>query len=1058
MTYDMNKKWLHRLVSIFIVLVILMSAKTIAFADDDEHEKEFSFYRVSSAATSFFDEAYNGADEKNKDGLEKAQAATFGNAGAYVGFMDEDYHKGFFGAIVSRVSSSSQDRNYTSVYDTNEAVTQYMQYGHVLQALGLDEVGSMTLDFSAIGRLFAGIILWLMYTVASLATLVMAVSVGFLKMLNPFGWFRDIAADSVVGDFFSKNAVGTNVAGGSWIFSGVARFIQSYYTFLQDIGLVVVSLIFLIGVALALIFWKKSEGISSKFRKFFIRLLFLFIGIPLLGSLYTMTLDGCQKVIGSSNYAADQVLMSTLVDFQGWAENSNLALPSGTRITVKGANKGAANVDASATTGTRQLARKINSITYASVNSGDDSSILSKVDESQQKGAIANFISNYSDGSALIGRYMKSSYYTASDYETYYKKFINRGKTDATSRSEFYASFAVTGDADTYKGKTLEEISGESSTNDEVLKKIIGSIFKSGLARADGAVYMNNGDAGISAKGRSTITYSGSWDGVAINSYQDHGGLSTMAMYNYLTTDFGDSTVRTYSANKVMSHISRDGHRSVALIGTGGMKLLYLLSALSIFAGTAVITICYGLRLMFAGIGRGFHMIMSVPFAMLGNLKAMAKVATYGLMMICEVVGTMIAYAIAINLFIDLQTVWETPLETMLSSQVSHSWLVGTTNAFSAAPFAITTTALIFTIFFNIFFTISALRWRKAVVKAMDGYMGDMMDRLFTPGLERGQGAGASVVNTPTAGEKVKGGLKAAGDGLKSGIGMAAGAKMMSAGTEGLNDGIKGLMGAVNKERDPERMFGGSGVDTDSMKDGKDSASRANFETNAGRFLDSQGASSLKDLKALPGPSDDKNSAKSLSADDAKDSKKQEKDLATERRMKSLTGDVSALEQEAQHKETKEVKKQARKDKIKGSAKAAGGAVIAGVGAKTGNAKMMAKGSRMAAQGANDVRKAGSKSRNASTKVAAKREAMSKDAPQKVEKQSQTQQAPKKADNRAFQSQTQKYQRGVRDFARAKSQFAKEGKAVVGRKEYHSMSELMSDERLFKMKKPTDKK
>lgn len=240
--------------------------------------------------------------------------------------------------------------------------------------------------------------------------------------------------------------------------------------------------------------------------------------------------------------------------------------------------------------------------------------------------------------------------------------------------------------------------------------------------------YMNDGNAelfGVEPKSGSKIVYNG-------GSYGGGQGLSSLAMYNYLTTEFSDSSVVTYSAHKATSGLVLKSHRSVNLIGDGATSLLYYLNALSMFIFITVLGWAYAFAMLFNSIGRGIKMITSVPFAMLGSFKTMAKVATYGFMMIIEIMGTAFIYSIVIELFISMNQLVETPIQNLMSDRFTSTVILNFGGAISMGA-ALTLVMLVFSIVINFYMLIKMMKLRKVSVKAMDEFVGGMIDRLFSP-------------------------------------------------------------------------------------------------------------------------------------------------------------------------------------------------------------------------------------------------------------------------------------------------------------------------------------
>lgn len=349
-----------KMAKVFVLLLVgialILSMTMAAFAKDDDKNNDFSFYKVSSAATAYYDDAHNPASG-DTHGVFDYSYNPMDKAGAFVGFIDEDYESGLIGSTVSYLSGSSQSRSYDSFQE--EGLKDYVLYGHALSILGLDSTANETFDILQIARFIGGLLLMLVYTAALTADSFFAIVISILKTLNPFAWF--MAGVSNVSSSFSKWFDTTPETPS--VLDGVSQFITGWYKALSDLGMYVVFLLFFLSLGAMLLMWNSQKGrAGSVFRTFATRLAFICIGIPLLGGLYTASLDLAAESSWGKNFtpAANQVVASTLVDFESWAANSHLALPPGVTITVDTSDSSSGVIDAGKSTSVRGIARAIN--------------------------------------------------------------------------------------------------------------------------------------------------------------------------------------------------------------------------------------------------------------------------------------------------------------------------------------------------------------------------------------------------------------------------------------------------------------------------------------------------------------------------------------------------------------------------------------------------------------------------------------------------------------------------------------------------------------------------
>lgn len=1002
-----------------VLMVVLMGVltfgmTTVAFAgEDDSTENDFSFYKVSSAAASYYDESHNPSHDKFgsfPDGV------SVDKAGAFVGFIDENYDSGLIGSTVSFLSGSSQSRSYDTF--TEEGLQEYVLYGHALSSLGLDSTANETFDILSIVRFLGGIVLMLFYTTALSADALFAGVIAVLQTFNPFAWFA--AGVTNFSTVFS-NWFGTTPETPA-ILDGLSQFVTQWYKAASGLGMLVTGLLFMVSLAGCLLLWKsQANKVGSVFRTFATRILFICVGIPLLGGLYTATLDAAADSSWGDKFtpAANQVIAATLVDFEGWATNSNLALPSGVTITVDTSDSASGVVDAGKSTSVRGIARAINRSNSAlGYTSGWDSSWnMSLKGGTQTQSAVLGAYD-------VMGRYMSSAFYHASDYETTYKAEIS---DDANAEDIYNGIKDTSGKKDEYYDHVGNMLDNAADSTGQTKTPY----FNDGNKENIGAEM--NGDI-------ITFTRGGSSDGTdAGGTGGYYSGLSSMSMYNYLTTSFGDSSVVTYSTHKATSGLVVQAHHSVNLIGDGMTAVLYWANACIILFVITIIGLVYSIGLIINMLGRGIKMVSSVPFAVLGNMKAMAKVVTITAMMIIEVLGTFFVYSLVIEILLSLSGLVETPMLELLSDSVGSTVLMSGTivpGANAAIPAmasnALITVGVLLSCIIYLWFGIKAIKLRKSIIKTIDEAVAGLIDRIFTTNPQGGsmsnaQNAGKGIATAPTLGEKAKNAGKQIAGGVAGGAGMALGQAAVGGALGKLSDGmtagsvLKGAAagGAENAGGMAEEMATGTGIegaDRQGLPGGGDGQndSLRNVPSGpvsgeeAGRRMLAENADSLGNLKAgdeadVPDVSamsaeqsqngqdvtDIKGIQASAEASDAevhgmaaqaeqmqetKDVKPGDKrQLAADAKVDSMVGNTSALEEDADAKAKREVKADAAKDAVKGVAKTAKGVAEGAAAYATGDVQMAGDAVKDVAGGVKQTADAANKGAHADQNVDAVR-------------------------------------------------------------------------------------
>lgn len=903
-----------KIVSVIVTLAIatslVLTVSRVAFAGDDK--KDFSFYKTASVAGSFYDNSSNmlGDNYQFKKTPDKGAAlnaalndpSQMANAGAFVGYVDKDFNIFDIGSFLAQTTVGTQSRSYT-VPDNDKAVAAYLQYGHALQALGLDTVTSNQMDFMGIGRMFIGAISLLFYVFGLLPQLFFSITISIMQAMNPFNWIL------------------TEAAGGAETIpalSGVKGVVTDLYNTFAGMGLYVVTLIFAVGIGMSILFWRKSNNAGSHFKKFLIRIVFIAAGLPLLAMTYTAALNNAADAFSSSAPMANKAVAATFVDFAAWAEKSNLTLPAGTTIKVNGnsSGSGSGTVDMGGTTAPQMFALKINAAS---------NSIIDGVDISKDKDASTNIIDSRSENKSAFGkmmevldlllRYMNTTRYTSGAYESYVK----------TLNKDFIAGTEITSNKDKYT--SVENILDPK--NSKIDDKDIS--------------YMNNGSPGsynVSVQGDSFI-YKGNGvlhgfaPGTNVRNYEDKyakyvsngtvtgtGGLSTISMYNYLNTKFADDTVTNYSSNKLASDYVLDTHHSVSLVGGGFMGIIYWLNMLSILGFIGIVGTIYAFGLVGGSVKRGIKMVTSLPFASLGSIKAISKIVAITASMIIQIYGTLVVYELVVQLFIASQQIFLTPLLTGFNNgNVSAAVIPGIGADYNIAIGALTgvggiAVMLVMTVF-NFVVTIKAVKLRKTLVKSMDEALAGWIDRFFNSDSARNN------LNSRSLGDVVRGGIA-------SGAGMAAAgaANRFVNGTRNPSQ-TKGLSGDGG-----DAQTGEKGVDGDKVSSDNVTSNGGSIESNSNSTdIDNVNNADVSRGAALAG------TAGSLA--DAAGSKNELKEKA---KLASASGQTTHMQDEEIERNKKKAQKEAALEGLKGVANAGMGGARMLAGDVGGGAAQAASG------------------------------------------------------------------------------------------------------------------
>ena len=931
-----------KIVSVIITLAIaasiILGAARFAFAGDDN---DASFYKTASVAGSFYDSSLDLAGEnysfqKTPDQGAEINAmlkepSQMANVGAFMGYVDKDYPFWDFTNNIAQTTMGTQSRSYT-VPSNNQAVAAYLQYGHALQALGLDTVSSNQFDFMAIGRMFLGYLSMSVYVGALVPQVAFSMAINVMQTLNPFNWM-----------------VSEAIGGGETVpaLAGVKGFVTDLYNVFAGMGLYVATLILAVGIGMSILFWRKSNNVGSHFKKFIIRLVFIAAGLPFLGMTYTAALNNASDAFAASAPMANKAVAATFVDFAAWAEKNNLALPEGTTIKVNdnGSGSGSGTIDMGGTTAPQTFALKINTASGSLVD-GDDtdaSNLTDNITSSRYSGngQLGKILEVFD----LLNRFANSTRYTAGAYETYVKT-ISGGKMaeglKVTGNKDKYAAvnniLSPNADASKLDNKNTSFMSdGTPSTFGVSMSG--GNIIYTGHGKmskySPGSVYrkLENGASSLDKKrlGSRANAFGGATS-------SGTGGLSTISMYNYLTTKFADDTVTNYSSTKLASDYVLDTHHSVSLVGGGVMGIGYWLNMVSILGFIAVVGTVYAFGLIGGSVKRGIKMVTSIPFAAVGSVRAISKIVGITVSMIVQIYGTLIVYNLVVELFIASQQIFLTPLLTGFNNgNVSAAIIPGMTadyNGVTAAVTGLTVPIVAFIMsIMNIVITIKAVKLRKTLVKSMDEAMAGWVDRFFNSDSARNNLNSRSLGDVVREGVSAGAGMAAAGAANRFVNGTRNSSQAKGVGDDGVigQKGDTGLDGIDGSTAAPDNVtVNGGSIESHSNMTDIDNVHSADMSRGA----------------ALAGTAGSIAEATRQKGDGAeqKMSRQEKNELKEKAKLASASGQTTHLQDEQIERNKKKAQKEAALEGLKGAANAGMGGARMLAGDAGGGAAQAASG------------------------------------------------------------------------------------------------------------------
>ena len=758
-----------------------------AYAGPNDKAEKYDFYTLSSNVTAYFSDATKPGEgdglSANEGWTTIAQNASEG--GNLLGYGDDDVSS-FSGWLVSKATGSSntvgydslkvRDKDSSSANSAYSGVLAYAQYGSLLNALGLDSTSTgLGLHFQ---NMAFGSIMALLYLLAGGIDTIFSAVIWLLETLNPFKFF-----------FSAISASSTAMANGMTGGQGVPVWMQSldtwfsgWYQALVNLSWTVLIPLFLFVFIISSLMWKKGNALGG-LKKLVIRVLFLGVGLPLIGSMYTASLGVMKDATAGAGMGATRVVISTFVDFENWAKKDRLAVPDNATLqwdSSKQAPTGdSVNKLRQTTVAINKLANKRAFEDVADIDVsglGSISTEAAKTDTTSSGGLPADA---YVASMQMLLRYTTAQSYQASDFDTAIKGRIGQ---QASSGQEQVKSCATTWFNVQADGLTKADGKGCSATkaSDNPVLKV-----------REGSGLQASGESGTITFTTSGDKYAGDW--VMLGKNFNGSNLSALSMYNYLNTTFDKNSATTYSSSNAVSSATREYHNSVNLVGSAGVSWLYWVNGAVTLLCFIVLGLGYAFGMFTGAIKNSMHIITAVPFATLGSMAGIAKVVIYTFTMITEIIATMFIYRLVQEIILSIPSIFEGGLEHMFNSMGGFG--VYLKNSGNVTLF----TSLVSTVLL-ILLTWKMMHFRGAFVKGLNEAVTKIVDKFLDtnvappagggklmPALAGGVGAGV--------GSAAANRLMSGRGGLGSGSGRGGASSGLMAGSGGIQDGNGGVSG-----------------------------------------------------------------------------------------------------------------------------------------------------------------------------------------------------------------------------------------------------------------------
>lgn len=598
-------KWIFILVVILsILLIFFFTMKTYELLPGD------NLVETASAAEDKADENKVKEMREISDSVSKAGVGADENAGNQWAALGAD--SSFFASF----TKATERVTYEDLKKRGKKYGIAGSYGFVLDQSGLDHSfidGDSGAIFSTLGRLFFGGVIMFGYILQGGINYLFSFITTIADYINVFKWFTSAEVD--------ENAP----------FAGVHKIVYSIVSPLQSVGIVVLTFLFVSSVALAILGWRVSsrnprtgvgtgllQSVGKLLMRFFIMLLAPLLLATIFSSLMTATKDAYS---GSS--ASDYAVYSNLIDFDKWVKHSRLALP---KDGIEGLNYGL-------------NAGKVGYVTHKDIlNINADSAALNnardtrKVYEPNRVGTAIGIqgqeLSEAKDKSvndwamSIVSKWTRLETVTSATYESYARNQYLSGIKDANAANSGGSPEKV--DDDEYE-KALK-------TDGFLDVKEVGSDEGKTVERF------------VTNKPNDPI---GDDKNDAVVGSSTGAGLSSLGMYNFLSTTFDSNSFTFTRTDLMVGKAFTPYHASVGLAGRG----IVALGNYSIMFATVYSIAILGLMFAMFAINA---LIVSVPKAigaltgsMFGSIKNFIKMMMVVFVLAIELVGGAILYLVS---------------------------------------------------------------------------------------------------------------------------------------------------------------------------------------------------------------------------------------------------------------------------------------------------------------------------------------------------------------------------------------------------------------------------
>ncbi|KAB7835736.1 hypothetical protein [Streptomyces mobaraensis] len=721
------------LLAALFVPVLMIATSSPASADDKKERDNYSLYQLASNASSYFSEKNSPSNDKGMHDNWKPVVGSPASGGSMLGYADPEFSLGnIVGWFFAEVSGSSQTVTYETLAAKDDkgnakysGMLDYAHFGAANADLGLDTMSSGI--GGEIVSVIGGSIIWVLYALALAVGTLFYVILQFLKLINPFMWFYQ--AVRAVNPTFADGMTGGDTGGGA--LAGLQHWISGWYGLLVDISWQALVPIFIGFLLIGLVMFKKMDR-GSAIKRLIVRVVFIGVGLPLIGSMYTSTLDKFDNSVLGQHAGPTRVVLSTYVDFEAWMMNDRLGIPDQATVSWNG-DQASSDAMMSVRTSALAINKQAHGATFNGIGIGTKAN---NAESAWKDGTVSRGTDASDDFKAvfstfgIISKYIASDEMAASDFESGIKSSITQLDEKKDVKKSWFVDKKTYGDV-----KDFGEEKGPKPVDHPVISTD-GTGLTSSRPGKDSTVF--------------TTTKTKAGCGFTVGKTPSSCNLSPLAAYNYLNTGFSPSSLHMYSSNKAMSGFTRENHMAVSQVGTGPAKFMYWSNAAMVLGSIVLLGFWYAIGMLSGAIKRTFGLVAAVPFATLGAMAAIAKVIVYSMALILEVLVTLFIYQFVSEFVISVPDIMAGPLSKFMSP--GGLWGSAELGGIIVVVLTLISSLMIIGI------TFALLRVRKTVLQAMDEVVTKLVDKFLEtntppkpdkggllPALAAGAGAGAGM-------------------------------------------------------------------------------------------------------------------------------------------------------------------------------------------------------------------------------------------------------------------------------------------------------------------------